>query len=97
MRQLTSIAALLALAVSGCSNPHVTPVSSHPPALDLVCPPEPPALTDEQVIGDTDGTTEQAFNDAVLIAGRACRDALARTCAWHRERGAAVICEAVKP
>jgi hypothetical protein len=25
---------------------------------------------------------------AVLLAGRDCRDALARVCAWHVERGA---------
>jgi len=32
------------------------------------------------------------FDLAALLAGRACRDALARVCGWHVERGAAVTC-----
>ncbi len=28
-----------------------------------------------------------AFNDAVLLAGRACRDAVKRSCEWHKARG----------
>jgi hypothetical protein len=39
------------------------------------------------VIADRDGRIEAAFNDAVLLAGRGCRDALARVCRWHVERG----------
>jgi hypothetical protein len=53
-----------------------------------VCQAEPPALTDEQVIADTDGAADRAFNDQVLIAGRSCRDALRRVCQWHKARGA---------
>lgn len=44
-------------------------------------------MTDAQVNADTDGSAEAAFNDAVLLAGRGCRDALARVCQWHVERG----------
>jgi hypothetical protein len=32
------------------------------------------------------------FDRAALLAGRACRDALARACRWHRDRGAEVSC-----
>lgn len=39
------------------------------------------------ILGDPDGMLETAFNDEVLIAGRACRDALARVCQWHKDRG----------
>lgn len=28
-----------------------------------------------------------AFDRAALIAGRSCREALARVCAWHKMRG----------
>jgi hypothetical protein len=40
-----------------------------------------------KVIADAEGLLEAGFNDAVLLAGRACRDALARVCRWHAERG----------
>lgn len=43
-------------------------------------------------MGDPEGLLDEAFNNAVLLAGRACRDALRRTCAWHVERGAKVTC-----
>jgi hypothetical protein len=56
--------------------------------IDLTCPAEPAALTDEQILGDPAGLLEQGFNDEALIAGRACRDALARVCQWHKDRGA---------
>jgi hypothetical protein len=49
-------------------------------------------------MADTDGAAENAFNDAVLLAGRGCRDALARVCRWHQTRGAAVTCPpAIRP
>jgi hypothetical protein len=54
-----------------------------------VCPSEPSALSDEQVVADRDGSAERAFDDAVLLAGRACRDSLRRVCEWHKARGAA--------
>jgi hypothetical protein len=39
-----------------------------------------------------------SFDAAVRKAGQDCRDALARVCRWHKERGAAVSCpEAIKP
>jgi hypothetical protein len=53
-----------------------------------VCPPEPAALTDAQVLADPTGELERRFNDDALLAGRACRDALRRACEWHRDRGA---------
>lgn len=44
-------------------------------------------MTDEAVMADLDGSAEQDWNGQVLIAGRSCRDALARICRWHVERG----------
>lgn len=52
-----------------------------------MCPPEPAALSEEQIRADPEGLLEQAFDDGVLFAGRACRDALKRVCEWHRDRG----------
>jgi hypothetical protein len=86
MPRLTLIAASLAIAVSGCNNKPAVTVS-HPPSADLTCPIEPPALTDEQILGDPSGLLDQQFNDDAIIAGRACRDALARVCQWHKDRG----------
>lgn len=34
------------------------------------------------------------FDVAVRAAGAACRDALARVCRWHKERGAELVCPA---
>jgi hypothetical protein len=42
---------------------------------------------------DRDGLSEQGFNDAVLLAGRSCRDALRRVCVWHQQHDAALICD----
>ena len=81
------IAALLGSAVSGCNNPPAPQAASHPPALDLTCPDEPTALTDEQAGSDQGEALEQDFNNRALLAGRACRDALGRVCRWHKERG----------
>ena len=94
MQRPIMIAALLALAASACNNPPVPQSASHPPAADLICLAEPTGLTDEQVVAD-DATeaqglgrpNEEAFNNGVLIAGRDCRDTLARSCRWHVERG----------
>jgi hypothetical protein len=33
-----------------------------------------------------------AFDRNALLAGRSCRDALARVCRWHRQRGAELTC-----
>ena len=33
------------------------------------------------------------FDRAALIAGRSCRDALARVCGWHKARGQKVVCD----
>ena len=88
------IAALLGLGVSGCNRPPAPQAASHPPALDLTCSPEPTGITDAQVIADDASDAagngrpnEEAFNNATLIAGRNCRDALGRVCLWHVERG----------
>jgi hypothetical protein len=82
------IAASLSIAASGCSRAPEPKAASHPPALDLVCLPEPVALTDEEVMADVDGSRDDRFKAEAIIAGRACRDALARVCQWHRDRGA---------
>jgi hypothetical protein len=37
---------------------------------------------------DLTEASADAFDNAVLIAGRLCRDALARVKAWHVARGA---------
>lgn len=70
-------------------------VSSHPPASDLVCAAEPAALTVEQINADLFGTAERQFTVDALMAGRSCRDALARVCQWHKDRGAAepAVCQ----
>jgi hypothetical protein len=54
---------------------------------DLQCAAEPAALTDDQVNADQFGTLERQFTVDALIAGRSCRDALARVCQWHKDRG----------
>ena len=87
MRTILPMLALLAIVASGCSSKPERLVVQHPTAQDLVCPAEPAALTDAQVEADADGLLDQAFNDAALLAGRACRDANARVCAWHVMRG----------
>ncbi len=33
-----------------------------------------------------------AFDRAALVAGRSCRDALGRVCAWHQARGLKLSC-----
>jgi hypothetical protein len=86
-------AALLFSAVSGCNKPPAPSTASSPPAIDLVCPAEPVALTDEQVIADVDGSLERQFELDALIAGRACRDALHRVCEWHKARGSSIDCD----
>jgi hypothetical protein len=94
MRNRITIAALLALAASACNNPPAPQSASHPPALDLTCQAEPPALTDTQVLADDASEAaglgrpnEELFNNQALIAGRDCRDTLGRACHWHVERG----------
>lgn len=96
MLKRTLIAALLFSGASGCNKPPAPATASSPPAIDLTCPAEPQALTDAQVIADTDGSLEQQFEIDAIMAGRACRDALHRVCMWHKERGATVDCDAPK-
>lgn len=48
-------------------------------------------MTDAEVTADADGSAETAWFLAGLLAGRSCRDALKRTCEWHRSRGAAEL------
>lgn len=33
------------------------------------------------------------FDRDALLAGRSCRDALGRVCAWHRARGMMLVCQ----
>lgn len=33
------------------------------------------------------GELERGFTIDTLMAGRSCRDALARVCQWHKDRG----------
>lgn len=77
-----------ALITSACqnSNPPAAP-ASHPPIVDLSCPAEP--QIDAMLAVDPTGLS---FDVAVREAGQACRDALARVCRWHKERGAKVDC-----
>lgn len=86
-RLLILIAVWLFSGAFACSRQPVATASSHPPAADLVCLPEAPALTDAEVIADVDGSLEQQQSIANILAGRSCRDALHRTCVWHRDRG----------
>ncbi len=73
------------LVLPGCKTP--APAISHPPIVDLACPKEPDVV--EMLKADPSGL---AFDMAVREAGDACRQALARTCRWHKERGADVSC-----
>lgn len=70
--------------------------------LDLVCPTEAQALTDEQVRADDVAyraypagghPNEDAFNLQNLKVARECHDTLRRNCLWHKERGADVDCD----
>lgn len=82
------------LITNACANnsSHVALVS-HPPTVDLVCPDEPDVVA--ALATDPSGL---AFDVAVRKAGQDCRDALARVCRWHKERGAAVTCpEGIRP
>jgi hypothetical protein len=87
------IAALLIIAVSACNKPPA-PAVSRPPIADLNCPAEPDVVA--SLAEDPSGLL---FDVAVRAAGQACRDALARVCRWHKERGATdVTCpQAIEP
>ena len=78
--------ALLITSASSCNNPPA-PSASHPPIVDLNCPAEPEVVA--MLEADPSGVT---FDAAVRKAGQECRDALARVCRWHKERGAEVSC-----
>jgi hypothetical protein len=85
------LAALLTIGASGCNKEPVATIS-HPPTADLNCPAEPEI--EAMLAADPSGVT---FDAAVRKAGQDCRDALARVCRWHKERGADVNCpEAVR-
>jgi hypothetical protein len=77
-----AILALLITSACACSNQRVASVS-HPPSADLTCPLEPDIAA--MLAADPTGLT---FDVAVREAGQACRDALARVCQWHKDRGA---------
>ncbi|WP_161626348.1 hypothetical protein [Sphingobium ummariense] len=72
-------------------------MTSHPPADDLACLPEP-AAPELPAVGADDAAWAAfdraglAFDRDALLAGRSCRDALARACRWHRDRGMEVSC-----
>jgi hypothetical protein len=90
-----TILLLAALPTIGACAPNNPPaaIASHPPTADLVCPDEPEV--EAALASDPSGV---AFDAAVRKAGQDCRDALARVCRWHKERGAVVTCpEGVKP
>jgi hypothetical protein len=87
LRTTLALAALLASTACGTNRLPAPQAASHPPALDLTCPAEPDALTDEQAGSDQGEALEQQFNNSALLAGRSCRDALGRVCRWHVERG----------
>jgi hypothetical protein len=84
-RTLT-IAALLTMTACG-SNKQPVATISHPPTADLTCPGEPEI--DAMLAADPSGLL---FDVAVRSAGQACRDAVARLCRWHKERGLDVTC-----
>lgn len=87
LRLLSILPVALIIAACGLNSRPVT-VADHPPAADLRCQAEPPAPAEDASVNDA-----LAFDGAALLAGRDCRDALARTCSWHVERGAkALIC-----
>jgi hypothetical protein len=80
------IAAALIMTASSCNNPPA-PAVSRPPIVDLNCPAEPDIVA--ALAEDPSGLL---FDVAVRAAGQACRDALARVCRWHKERGSDVTC-----
>lgn len=86
------LAVLLTTGACSANSPHAETVSS-PPAADLVCPAEPDIAA--ALLTDPSGLS---WDIAVREAGESCRQALARVCRWHQQRGAEVSCPpAVKP
>jgi hypothetical protein len=82
------IAALpIMLVLPSCKT--LAPAISHPPIVDLNCPAEPQVAA--MLARDPTGLE---FDMAVREAGEQCRQALARVCRWHKERGAEVSCPA---
>jgi hypothetical protein len=77
----------------------VRTVASHPAASSFQCFAEPKALTVDQIMSDQFGTLERQFTAEAIMTGRDCRDALARVCLWHKERGMTEPkdCRASKP
>jgi hypothetical protein len=75
--------------ITGLLTPHATRTRPAGTRLQLTSQSwlSPAALTDAQILADPDGLLEAQFNDEAIIAGRACRDALAWVCEWHRVRG----------
>lgn len=58
---------------------------------------EPPALSREQILAVADDPEAAAEQDSQftidsLMSGRACRDALRRSCEWHKLRGLKIDC-----
>jgi hypothetical protein len=58
---------------------------------------EPPAPTDDQVAAtendpDAAAALDSQFTIDGLMAGRSCRDALRRSCEWHRAHGDQIDC-----
>lgn len=73
--------------MTGCASNKPRLVVLHPPIADLKCEAEP-AVPPET----SDDAAFLAFDRDVLLAGRSCRSALARACAWHKGQGAVVEC-----
>ncbi len=60
-----------------------------PPAEDLTCPAEPTVPAEDATENDV-----WMWQMDVLLAGRDCRDAIARLCRWHQKFGFAGTCPA---
>jgi hypothetical protein len=83
---LVPILALLITSACAGNKPPAAP-ASHPSIADLTCPDEPDIIA--LLAADASGLQ---FDKSVREAGQACRDALARVCRWHKDRGADVTC-----
>lgn len=79
------ILAPLFISASCFNKPPERLVVQHPNAADLICPAEPDLAS--SLAADASGLQ---FEKDVLLAGRGCRDALARVCKWHVMRGLAL-------
>lgn len=88
MKPAVLVPILALLITNACAgNRPPAAAASHPPTVDLTCLAEPDVV--KLLEADPTGLS---FDIAVRQAGEACRQALMRVCAWHKERGADVVC-----